>query len=103
MGENIRGSKVLVIGKAVLIGSCVVDELVREDVSKVVIYDNFTSGAFENVEEELGDPRVRFFEPDGDILHTDILNNKTFYGVTKIAGEHMCRAFHARVRQWTGT
>ncbi len=23
-------------------------------------------------------------------------NNRTFYGATKIAGEHMCRAFHAR-------
>jgi len=25
-----------------------------------------------------------------------IYNNKTFYGATKIAGEHMCRAFHHR-------
>jgi UDP-glucose 4-epimerase len=25
-----------------------------------------------------------------------IYNNRTFYGVTKISGEHMCRAFHER-------
>jgi len=170
MGEDIRGSKVLVIGGAGLIGSHVVDELVREDVSEIVIYDNFTRGTHENLDEALRDPRVRIFELGGELLHTDILNeamkgkdyvfhlaalwllhcyeyprsafhvniegtfnvleacvrqgvkkciysssasvygdavqipmtedhpynNNTFYGATKIAGEHMCRAYHAR-------
>jgi UDP-glucose 4-epimerase len=37
----------------------------------------------------------------GDAIETPmaedhIYNNRTFYGATKIAGEHMCRAFHER-------
>ena len=162
--------KVLVIGGAGFIGSHVVDELIKEDVSEIVIYDNFTRGSYENIEHTLKDKRVKVFDLGGDILHTDILdkavegkdyvfhlaalwllhchdyprsafhvniegtfnileacvkhkvkkliysssasvygdavklpmdedhiyNNKTFYGATKIAGEHMCRAFYNR-------
>lgn len=168
--NDIKGSKILVIGGAGLIGSHIVDELIKEDVAEIVIYDNFTRGSFDNVEEALRDKRVKIFELGGDILHTDILdkavsgkdyvfhlaalwllhchdyprsafkvniegtfnvleacvkhkvkkliysssasvygdaielpmteqhpyNNKTFYGATKIAGEHMCRSLHHR-------
>lgn len=168
--NNIKGSKVLVIGGAGFIGSHVVDELVKEDVEEIVIYDNFTRGSHENLKDSLKDPRVKIFHLGGDILYTDILNeavkgkdyvfhlaalwllhcheyprsafhaniegtfnvleacakhnvkkliysssasvygdaveipmkeehpynNKTFYGATKIAGEHMCRAFYHR-------
>lgn len=168
--NDIRGSKVLVIGGSGLIGSHVVDELVKEDVAEIIIYDNFTRGTYDNIEQALRDPRVKIFELGGDILHTDILNeaikgkdyvvhlaalwllhchdyprsafhvniegtfnileacvkhdikkliysssasvygdavelpmtedhiynNKTFYGATKIASEHMCRAFYNR-------
>lgn len=160
----------MVIGGAGLIGSHVVDELLKEDVARVVIYDNFTRGSYDNIVDALKDPRVKIFELGGDILHVDILdeavkgmdyvvhlaalwllhchdyprsafhvniegvfnvleacarhnikklvysssasvygdaveipmteshpyNNKTFYGATKIAGEHMCRAFYHR-------
>ena len=168
--NDLKGAKILVIGGAGLIGSHVVDELLKEDVAQVVIYDNFTRGSYENIQISLNDPRVKVFELGGDILHVDILNeamkgmdyvvhlaalwllhchdyprsafhvnvegmfnvleacvkhnikklvysssasvygdavkipmkeshpynNKTFYGATKIAGEHMCRAFHYR-------
>lgn len=168
--NEIRGSKILVIGGAGLIGSNVVDELVKEDVKEITIYDNFARGAYDNIEMALKDPRVKIFDLGGDILHTDILNeavngkdyvfhlaalwllhcheyprsafhvniegtfnvleacirhtvkkliysssasvygdalelpmtenhsynNKTFYGATKIACEHMCRAFYHR-------
>lgn len=168
--NSISGSKILVIGGAGFIGSHVVDELVKEDVEEIVIYDNFARGSYDNIEHALRDPRVKIFDLGGDILHTDILNeaikckdyvvhlaalwllhchdyprsafhvniegtfnvleacvrhnvkkliysssasvygdavelpmtedhiynNKTFYGATKIAGEHMCRAFYNR-------
>lgn len=71
---DIRGSRILVIGGAGLIGSHVVEELLKEDVEEVIIYDNFCRGTFENVEKALKDPRCRIFEIGGDILQTDILN-----------------------------
>jgi UDP-glucose 4-epimerase len=167
---DIKGSRILVIGGAGLIGSHVVEELLKEDIKKVIVYDNFCRGTYENLQEALKDQRCRIFEIGGDILQTDILNaamqgvdgvihlaalwllqcyeypraafdvnirgtfnvleacvnngvkrlvysssasvygdaveepmtedhpynNWTFYGATKIAGEHMFKAFHKR-------
>lgn len=168
--SRLDGASVLVIGGAGLIGSHVVEELTKEDVDEIVVYDNFTRGTRENLADAMEDPRVRVFEEGDDILHTDLLreavegtdyvvhlaalwlmhchefprsafrvnvegtfnvleacrdtdveklvysssasvygdavevpmtedhpyNNRTFYGATKIAGEHMARAFHER-------
>ncbi|UCF73903.1 MAG: SDR family NAD(P)-dependent oxidoreductase [Deltaproteobacteria bacterium] len=167
---DIIGKRVLVIGGAGLIGSHVVEELLKEEVEEIIVYDNFSRGTAENLEEALKDPRCHIFEIGGDILQTDILNaamqgvdavvhlaalwllqcyefpraafdvnirgtfnvleacvlnnvkclvysssasvygdaveepmteahpynNWTFYGATKIAGEHMFKAFHRR-------
>ena len=167
---DIRGKRILIIGGAGLIGSHVVEELLKDDVGEVVVYDNFCRGTVGNLEQALRDPRCRVFEIGGDILQEDILNaamkdvdcvihlaalwllqcyefpraafevnirgtfnvleacvknnvkrlvysssasvygdaveepmsedhpynNWTFYGATKIAGEHMFKAFHKR-------
>ena len=167
---DLRGSRILVIGGAGLIGSHVVEELLNEDIKEVIVYDNFCRGTHENLQEALKDQRCRIFEIGGDILQTDILdaamkevdgvihlaalwllqcyeypqaafdvnirgtfnvleacidnkikrlvysssasvygdaveepmsedhpyNNWTFYGATKIAGEHMFKAYHKR-------
>lgn len=71
---EIRGSRILVIGGAGLIGSHVVDQLTQEDVGEIVVYDNFTRGTRENLEAALKDERVRIFEAGGDIREVDILN-----------------------------
>ena len=41
---DLRGKKFVVIGGAGLIGSHAVDQLVKEDVGEIVIYDNFVRG-----------------------------------------------------------
>ncbi len=64
----------MVVGGAGLIGSHVVDELLKEDVKEVLIYDNFTRGREDNLREALKDPRCRVFEIGGDINQPDILN-----------------------------
>ncbi len=167
---DIKGKRILVIGGAGLIGSHVVEKLLREDIGEVVIYDNFCRGTHENLSDALSDPRCKIYEIGGDILQTDILdaamkgidgvvhlaalwllqcyeypraafdvnirgtfnvleacvannvqrlvysssasvygdaveepmteehpyNNWTFYGATKIAGEHMLKTYHKR-------
>jgi UDP-glucose 4-epimerase len=72
---ELRGKRLLVIGGAGLIGSHAVDELVKEDVAEVRIYDNFVRGRQENLSEALKDPRVKIYEVGGDICQTDILDS----------------------------
>jgi len=71
---DIRGKKIVSIGGAGLIGSHAMEELLKEDIKELVIYDNFTRGSKENLENVLSDPRVKINEAGGDICHPDILN-----------------------------
>ena len=68
---NLSGCKVLVVGGAGFIGSYVVEELLQEDVGEVVVYDNLTRGAEDNLAAALEDRRVHLVS--GDITHTDVL------------------------------
>ena len=71
---NLGGKRVLVIGGAGFIGSHVVAELLRTDIAKVVIFDNFARGKKSNIDEYLLDPRCSIFEDGGDIREIDVLN-----------------------------
>ena len=71
---DLRGRRLLVIGGAGLIGSHTVDQLLREDVAEIRIYDNFSRGSLHNLEAALRDPRVKIFEAGGEILHRDVLD-----------------------------
>jgi UDP-glucose 4-epimerase len=64
----------LLIGGAGLIGSHTADELLKEGVAEVRIYDNFSRGMRENLADALGDPRVNIFPLGGDILNRDLLH-----------------------------
>jgi len=174
---DIDGKKILVIGGAGLIGSHIIDELLKTKVKEVIIYDNFSRGCRENLESALKDPRCTILEPGKDILDQKSLeeamkeidgvfhlaaswllqchedpeiafkvnvegtfnvamaaikmgikrlvysssasvygdaielpiredhpyNNKTFYGATKIAGEHLLTALgHRYGLNWVG-
>jgi UDP-glucose 4-epimerase len=69
-----RGSRCLVIGGAGFIGSYVVKELLKEDVSEVIIYDNFARGNMDNIKDVLNDSRCSLFELGGDVRETDVLD-----------------------------
>lgn len=71
---ELNGSKVLVIGGAGFIGSFVVAELLKEDVSEVVVYDNFARGEKSYLIEQLKDPRCSIFPIGGDVRDLDILD-----------------------------
>lgn len=72
--NSLSGKNVLVIGGAGFIGSHIVDQLLNEDVNKIIIYDNFVRGTRDNIENALKDSRVKVFEIGGDIMQYDILN-----------------------------
>ena len=104
---DLRGKRLVVVGGAGLIGSHVVDRLVREDVAEIVVYDNFVRGTHENLADALRDPRVRIYDVGGDILQTDILQSafKGAHGVFHLAAlwllqcyEYPRAAFDVNVR-----
>jgi len=72
---KLDGSKVLVIGGAGFIGSFVVSELLKTNVGKVVIYDNFARGKKNNIAESLNDSRCEIYPNGGDVRDVDTLND----------------------------
>lgn len=71
---DVKGKRFLVIGGAGLIGSHTVDELLKEDVAEIRIFDNFARGSTENLSAALKDPRVNIFPLGGELMHRDILD-----------------------------
>lgn len=61
---NVEGAKILVTGGCGLIGSTTIDLLLREDVQKIVIFDNLVRGSMQNVAEILKDRRVELIKGD---------------------------------------
>ncbi len=61
---NVEGAKILVTGGCGLIGSTTIDQLLREDVGKIVIFDNLVRGSMHNVGEILNDKRVELVKGD---------------------------------------
>ena len=72
---QIKNSNILVIGGAGFIGSFVVAELLKHDVNKVIVYDNFARGNPDYLLEQLKDSRCSIYKNGGDIRDVDILND----------------------------
>lgn len=72
---ELKSSTCLVIGGAGFIGSFVVTELLKENVSAVIVFDNFARGKKEYLDEALKDKRCSIYPVGGDIRETDILND----------------------------
>src|SRR5262249_26072338 len=68
---QLDGARLLVVGGAGLIGSHVVDALLRHDVKEVVVYDDFSRVSLEHLHQALRVPPVRISPTGGNILHRD--------------------------------
>lgn len=71
---DLSNKRFLVIGGAGLIGSHTVDELLKEDVKEIRIFDNFSRGTQENLAEALKDSRVNVFAHGGELMHPEIVH-----------------------------
>ena len=71
---DISGKHVMVVGGAGFIGSHVVEELLRTDVGRVTVYDNFARGKRSNIAKSLEDPRCILFPDGGDVREVDVLD-----------------------------
>ena len=80
MSNKLENTKILIIGASGFIGSNLVKQILKEPVREVVLYDNFTRGKIENIEEFLKDPRCNIFPYGGDIRDIDVLD-KAMEGV----------------------
>ena len=69
--------KVIVTGGAGFIGSHLVDMLLKEDVEKVIVFDNFVRGGIHNIEHALKDDRLELFQVKGDLTSLDEVNAAT--------------------------
>src|SRR2546422_3941136 len=82
---DLNGKRIAVIGGAGLLGSYIVEQLTREPVSEIVVYDNFVRGTRENLALPSRDSRVRIV--DGSITDVDRLHGALdgTYGVFLLA------------------
>jgi len=68
---DVQGSRVLVTGGAGTIGSHIVDALVEERASKVVVLDNFSEGKLDNLADALSQQATEI-----EVVSTDIRNHE---------------------------
>ena len=72
---KIDNSKILVIGGAGFIGSFLVKELLKHNIQKIVIFDNFSRGNKNYISESIKDERCVIYPNGGDIRDIDLLND----------------------------
>jgi UDP-glucose 4-epimerase len=71
---DIAGKRLMLIGGAGLVGSHIVDALVKEPVAEVVVFDNFVRGTRANLADASKSPKVRVV--DASILDRDALRRE---------------------------
>ena len=87
---NINNSKILVTGGCGLIGSTIIDLLLRDySPGSIVIIDDLSRGTLANVDAALKDPRVQLLRQN--ICDTDAVNN-AMQGVDAVV--HLAALLH---------
>ena len=59
---DITNKKIALIGGAGLVGSHIVDQLIQEPVSEIIVYDNFVRGSTSNLSEAARNKKVKIVE-----------------------------------------
>jgi UDP-glucose 4-epimerase len=59
---DLNNKRLVLIGGAGLVGSHIVDRLLKEPVAEIVVFDNFVRGTRDNLSKAMADPRVRVVE-----------------------------------------
>ena len=59
---DLTNKRIILVGGAGLVGSHIVDQLVSEPVSEIVVFDNFIRGTRENLADALRSSKVRAVE-----------------------------------------
>ena len=70
---NLRNARIALVGGAGLVGSHIVDALLREPVKEILIFDNFVRGSAANLRGAASDVRVRVVE--GSITDTGAVDD----------------------------
>jgi UDP-glucose 4-epimerase len=68
---DLNGKRIILIGGAGLIGSHIVDQLVSEPVTEIVVFDNFLRGTRDNLKAAAASPKVRIV--DGSMTDREAL------------------------------
>lgn len=71
--NDLTNSRILITGGAGFVGSHIADQLLKENIEKIVILDNMIRGSKENIEKALKSGKVTFVE--GDIRDIKLLNH----------------------------
>ncbi len=66
--------RIMLIGGAGLVGSHIVDQLIQEPVSEIVVFDNFIRGTRSNLAEAMTSPKVKVVE--GSMTDRDALKRE---------------------------
>ena len=71
---DLTNKRIMLIGGAGLVGSHIVDQLVQEPVSEIVVFDNFIRGTRDNLRAAVKSPKVRVVE--GSMTDRDALKRE---------------------------
>jgi UDP-glucose 4-epimerase len=67
--RSIAGSTILVVGGAGFIGSHLVDRLIKDGASKVLVIDNLFTGNIQNLSDALSTGKCELFKDDAESFH----------------------------------